>query len=120
MSLNITKDVRNDLLRRRKIDCIFSSMAGSLKRQDAINMVAKSLNVDAKKVFLISLRNKTGTRDVLGLFYLYYEPEDAKKQLPKYLFLRIQPKEEKEKVAKEVKKEEPKKAPEKAKKAKAS
>lgn len=114
MSLNIIKDVRNDLLRRREIDCVFSSMAGSLKRQDAINMVAKSLNVDAKKVFLISLRNKTGTRDVLGLFYIYDEPEDAKKQLPKYLFLRVQPKEEREK-AKEVKKKESEKAPEKKK-----
>ncbi|MEM3437881.1 MAG: hypothetical protein QXP55_05065 [Nitrososphaerales archaeon] len=114
--MQIVKDSRNDLLRRREINCIFNSMAGLIKRQDAINMVAKSLNVDAKNVYLISLRTKTGTRDVSGLFYIYDNPEDAKKQLPKYLFLRLLPKEEREKLLKESKK----KAPEKVKKGKES
>ncbi|MCP8315759.1 MAG: hypothetical protein H3Z51_02695 [archaeon] len=110
MSFQIVGDNRNELLGRREVDCIFKSMAGFLKRQDAVNMVAKSLNVDASKVYLISLRTKTGTRDVSGIFYIYDKPEDAKKQLPKYLSSRILPKEEKEKIKKEAKKKEPVKA----------
>ena len=103
-------DNRNELLRRREVDGVFKSMAGLLKRQEAVNMVAKSLNVDASKVYLISLRTKTGTRDVSGLFYIYDKHEDAKKQLLKYLSLRMLPKEEKEKIKKEAKKKEPVKA----------
>jgi len=110
LSFQIVEDKRNELLGRREVDGIFKSMAGFLKRQDAVNMVAKSLNVDASKVYLISLRTKTGTRDVSGLFYIYDKPEDAKKQLPKYLSSRILPKEEKEKIKKEAKKKEPVKA----------
>ncbi|MEM3382760.1 MAG: hypothetical protein QXL52_02900 [Nitrososphaerales archaeon] len=104
MSIQILKDSKNNLLRRREINCIFKSMAGLLKRQDAINMIAKSLNIDAKNVCLISLSTKTGTRDVSGLFYIYDNPEDAKKQLPDYLFIRLLPKEEREKLLKERKK----------------
>jgi len=104
------KDSRNDLLGRREVDGIFKSVAGFLKRQDAVNMIAKSLNVDVKNVYLISLRTKTGTRDISGLFYIYDKPEDAKKQLPKYLSSRMLPKEEKEKLIKEAKKKEPVKA----------
>ena len=110
LSLQIVKDIRNDLLGRREVDCILKSMAGFLKRQDAVNTVAKSLKVDAEKVHLISLETETGTRDVYGLFYIYDKPEDAKKQLPKYLSLRMLPKEEREKLAKEAKKKEPAKA----------
>jgi len=116
LSLQLVEDNRNDLLRRREIKCIFSSMAGLIKRQDAINILAKSLNLDAKKVYLISLRTKTGTRDVSGLFYVYDKPEDAKKQLPKHLFLRLLSKEEREKLIKEGKE----RVSEKAKKAKGS
>jgi len=120
LSFQIVEDNRNELLRRREVDGIFKSMAGFLKRQEAVNMVAKSLKVDAKKVYLISLRTKTGTRDVSGLFYIYDKPEDAKKQLPEYLSLRMLPKEEKEKTIKEAKKKEPVKAPAKEKKGKES
>jgi ribosomal protein S24E len=107
LSLQIVKESRNDLLGRREVDCIFNSMAGSLKRQDAVSMVAKGLNIDVKKIHLISLRTNTGTRDVSGLFYIYDKPEDAKKQLPEYLSLRMLTKEEREKLIKEAKKKEP-------------
>jgi ribosomal protein S24E len=70
-------------------------------------MVAKGLNIDVKKIHLISLRTNTGTRDVSGLFYIYDKPEDAKKQLPEYLSLRMLTKEEREKLIKEAKKKEP-------------
>ncbi|MCP8304135.1 MAG: hypothetical protein H3Z50_01480 [archaeon] len=109
MSFQVKEDNRNDLLRRREIDCVFSSMTGSLTRQDAVKMVAEKLNVDVDKVYLISLKMKTGTRDVSGLFYIYDNTEDAKKQLPRHLFLRMLSKEEREKVVKEAKKKEAKK-----------
>ncbi len=107
MSLQIVKESRNELLGRKEVDCIFNSMAGSLKRQDAVNMVAKSLKVDAIKVHLICLMTNTGTRNVSGLFYVYDRPEDARKQLPEYLSLRMLPKAEREKLTKEAKKREP-------------
>lgn len=115
MSLQIVKDSKNELLRRREINCIFNSMAGLIKRKDAVNMLAKSLNVDVEKVCLISLRTRTGTRDVSGIFYIYDNPEDAKKQLPKHIFLRLLSKEEREKL-KKIKE----KVPEKVKKGKES
>ncbi|MGQ9468832.1 MAG: hypothetical protein ACUVTD_03275 [Nitrososphaerales archaeon] len=107
MSFQIIDDNRNELLKRREVYGIFKSMAGFLKRQDAVNMVAKSLSMDVSKIYLISLRTKTGTRDVSGLFYIYDKPEDAKKQLSKYLSLRMLSKEEREKLKKEAKKKEP-------------
>ncbi|MCP8311222.1 MAG: hypothetical protein L6N95_02050 [Candidatus Methylarchaceae archaeon HK01B] len=108
MSFQIKEDNRKDLLGRREISYIFSSIAGSLTRQDAVKMVAEKLNVDIDKVYLISLKMRTGTRDVSGLFYIYDNPEDAKKQLPRHLFLRMLSKEEREKVIKEAKKKEAK------------
>ena len=104
MSFQIIEDKMNDLLRRREISLIFRSMAGSLTRQDAVKIVAEKFNVDFSKIYQMSLNTKTGTKDVFGLFYIYNNSEDAKKQLPRYIFLRMSPKEEREKMIKELKK----------------
>jgi len=109
LSFQINGDNRNDLLGRREISCTFNSLAGSLTRQDALKKISEKLNIDFNKIYLISLKTKTGTRDVSGLFYIYDTLEDVKKQLPKYVFLRMSTKEEREKMIKEAKKKEVKK-----------
>ncbi|MGQ9718271.1 MAG: hypothetical protein ACUVWK_00215 [Nitrososphaerales archaeon] len=112
MSLQTREEVRNDLLGRREVSCTFNSMAGSLRRQDAVKMVAEKMKVDVKSVYLISLRIITGTRNVSGLFYIYDNPKDAEKQLSKHITLRMLSKEEREKAIKEGKEKEGKKSKE--------
>ncbi|MCP8323583.1 MAG: hypothetical protein L6N96_05335 [Candidatus Methylarchaceae archaeon HK02M2] len=104
MSFQIKEDKINNLLGRREILCTFSSVAGSLTRQDAIKIISEKLKIDIDKVYLLSLKTKMGTRDISGLFYIYDNPEDAKKQLTRHVFLRMLPKEEREKIIKERKK----------------
>ena len=112
MSLQIRNEDRNDLLGRKEVSCTFNSMAGSLRRQDAVKMVAEKMKVDVKSIYPIYLRIITGTRNVSGLFYIYDDPKDAEKQIPKHITLRMLSKEEREKAIKEVKEEESKKSKE--------
>lgn len=107
MSLKIVTDESNPLLQRREVICTFKVSAGLMTRQEAVKAVAKKLRIDAKNVYLIALQGKSGTRDISARFYVMKDEEEAKKQLPKYLFLRLLSREERKALAEQAKKSKP-------------
>lgn len=100
--------VENRVLGRREVKYIFEGSAGKLSRLEAGKLVAKDMNVKEEQVITLSLRNSHGSKDVIGQFLVYDDPAEAKLQIPKFVFVRNMPKEERKKIIEEEKK---KKAP---------
>lgn len=100
MSLEVVllEDNNNNLLKRREIKSIIKNASGSLKRQDAAELVANKLKVDKKNLLPISIKSEFGNPDVLTLMYYFDKIDDAKKQIPRYLFLRSLSKDERKKI----------------------
>ncbi|GEM_PF-1133653 len=107
LSLKIVTDESNPLLQRREVICTFKASAGLMTRQEAVKAVAKKLRIDAENVYLIALQGKSGTRDISGRFYVLKDEIEAKKQLPKHLFLRLLSREERKGLAEQAKKAKP-------------
>lgn len=104
MSLQLLSEAENRLLNRREVRVVFKNASGRLSRVDAVQAVAKHLKVDQSKVFLISLDTYSGVRDVEGLFYIYHDPKEARRHLPKYIFVRMLSKDERRRKIEESKK----------------
>ncbi|MFQ5970449.1 MAG: hypothetical protein ACE5J2_08150 [Nitrososphaerales archaeon] len=93
------EDKTNALLKRREVRCLFKGQAGKLSRNNAVSILTEQLKLDKKLVILIALKCETGKTDVKGTFYVYDDESIAKKHLPKYIFMRMLSKEEREKIA---------------------
>ena len=89
----------NSLMARSEVNCFFQGMSGRLDRTSAVAAVSKELKFDVEKIVLVRMIGKTGTADLLGLFYLYDDIKAAHKQLPSHLFSRLKPKDAKSKEA---------------------
>ena len=94
----ILKDNNNVLLKRREIESIIRNASGSIKRQDAAELVADKLKIDKKNLLPISIKSEFGNPDVNTLMYYFDKIDDAKKQIPRYLFLRSFSKDERKKI----------------------
>ena len=94
----LLEDNNNALLKRREIKTLIKNAAGSIKRQDAVELVSTKLNLDKNNILPISLKSEYGNPDVLALMYCFDKIDDAKKQVPRYLFLRSLAKEERKKI----------------------
>lgn len=104
MALELLSKVENKLLGRVEFKVLFKDMAGRLTRKDAVKMCAEKVGISEEKLYLIGLRISAGTRDVVGTFYFYENLEEAKKQLPPQVLLRMMPKEERKKILEEARK----------------
>ena len=96
--LLIVKDQKNSLLNRREIQVVMKYAAGKLKRVEATDLIAKRYNVDSNTVIPISLVCQTGKQDFHGKFYIYDNEGQAKKDLPRYRFLRKLTKDDRKKL----------------------
>jgi small subunit ribosomal protein S24e len=94
----ILKDNNNVLLKRREIESVIRNASGSIKRQAAAELVADKLKVDKKNLLPISIKSEFGNPDVNTLMYYFDKLDDAKKQIPRYLFLRSLSKDERKKI----------------------
>lgn len=105
MSLEVVllEDNNNVLLKRREIKSIIKNAVGSVKKDEAANLLASKLGISSKNLLPISLTSEYGNPDVFALMYYYNDLEDAKKQLPRYRFLRIMSKEDRKKIIDEEK-----------------
>ncbi len=105
MSLEVVlvEDNNNVLLKRREIKSMIKNAIGSIRKDEAANLIADKLNLTRKNLIPISLSSEYGNPDVLSLMYYYEDIEDAKKQLPRYRFLRIMSKDERKKIIDEEK-----------------
>ncbi len=100
MSLEITllEDNNNILLKRREIKSLIKNAVGSIKRQDAADLVANKLKLNKKNILPVSIKSEFGNPDVVAMMYYYDDISDAKKQIPRYLFLRSLTKDERKKI----------------------
>ncbi len=100
MSLEVVllEDNNNALLKRREIKTLIKNAAGSIKRQEAVELVSTKLKLDKNNILPVSLKSEYGNPDVLALMYCFDKIDDAKKQVPRYLFLRSLAKEERKKI----------------------
>lgn len=98
----------NQVLGRKEVKYLFEESSGKLTRLEAAKLVAADLGVKEEQVITLSLRNSHGSKDQIGYFRVYDNPEEAKLQIPRFVFVRNMQKEERKKLIEEEKK---KKAP---------
>lgn len=105
MSLEVVllEDNNNVLLKRREIKSVIKNAFGSIKRQDATELIANKLKIDKNNLLPVSIKSEFGNPDISTLIYYYEDMKDAKKQIPRYLFLRSMSKEERKKIIDEEK-----------------
>ena len=82
---------------------MIKNAVGSIRKDEAANLIAEKLQINRKNLIPISLASEYGNPDVLAMMYYYNDIEDARKQLPRYRFLRIMGKDERKKIIDEEK-----------------
>lgn len=102
--MQVQKKSASKLLDRTYVEVALDGKAGKLSRKEAIAMFAQEMGVGPEKVGIVRLEEHTGTRKVLGKFYVYGSEGSLKSEHPKYLQLRALTKEEREKIKQEKKK----------------
>ena len=86
--IDVTRDVKNDILSRREITCTFKGLAGKLKRLEAVDVVSKHFKLDGKVIIPIKLQNETGRPMVSGTFYIYDDEKLARQHVKPAIFAR--------------------------------
>lgn len=99
----LLEDNDNLLLKRREIKSLIKNNLGSIKRQDASELIANKLNLNKNNIIPISLKSEFGNPDIVATIYYYEDLKEAKKQIPRYRFLRSLSKDERKKILDEEK-----------------
>lgn len=99
----LLEDKNNSLLKRREIKSLIKNAVSSVKRQEAAELIANKMNLNKKNILPISLKSEFGSPDIMSLMYYYDDIEEAKKQIPRYIFLRSLSKDERKKIIDEEK-----------------
>jgi ribosomal protein S24E len=86
--IEVTRDVKNDILSRREITCTFKGLAGKLKRLEAVDIISKQFKLDGKVIVPIKLQNETGRPMVSGTFYVYDDEKLARQHVKPAIFKR--------------------------------
>ena len=100
----VEKKSESKVLDRSYVELSIEGKAGKISRKEAIEMVAQELGVPVENVGLVRVEGQSGTRKVLGRFYVYGSAESKKKVHPRYLQERTLAREEREKLKQERKK----------------
>jgi ribosomal protein S24E len=87
--IDVTCDVKNDILSRREITCTFKGLAGKLKKLEAVDVVSKHFKIDGKVIVPIKLQNETGRPMVSGTFYIYDDEKLARQHIKPAIFARL-------------------------------
>jgi len=102
--LVVERKSESKVLDRSYVELSIEEKAGKISRKEAIETVAQELGVPAETVGIISVDGQSGTRKVLGRFYVYGSAESKMRVHPRYLQERTLTKEEREKLKQERKK----------------
>ena len=86
--IDVTRDVKNDILSRREITCTFKGLAGKMKKLEAVDVVSKHFKLDGKVIVPIKLQNETGRPMVSGTFYIYDDEKLARQHVKPAIFAR--------------------------------
>ncbi|HXW94758.1 MAG TPA: hypothetical protein VEJ19_03530 [Nitrososphaerales archaeon] len=100
----LEKKSESKVLDRSYVELSMEGKAGKISRKEAVEIVAQELGVSVDNVGLIRVDGQSGTRKVLGKFYVYGSAESRKKVHPRYLQERMLSKEEREKLKQQRKK----------------
>jgi ribosomal protein S24E len=103
--LQIVKRTESKVLGRSYLEVSLDESAGKISRKDAVEAVAKELGVPNENVGLIRMDGGSGTRDVVGRFYVYTSMDMKARLQPRHLSERALTKEEREKLKQERKKQ---------------
>jgi ribosomal protein S24E len=87
--IEVTRDVKNNLLARREITCTFKGLAGKMKKLEAVDVVSKHFKLDGKVIVPIILKNETGRPMVSGTFYIYDDEKLARRHVKPAIFERL-------------------------------
>ena len=109
MTFEVVEDKENPLLNRREVVCIFPHSAGKINRAQVVKAVTQKLGLPEEKIIPISIKSTHGSTHTKVTIHIYKDLEDAKRQLPKHILLRLLPKEERKKIMEEKRKTEAKK-----------
>jgi len=104
LAFEVIEERENPLLNRREVICVFRGGAGKVTRADVVKAVSEKFSVPSEQIIPISIKHSHGIRDVTATVYIYKNLEDAKRQLPKHIMLRLLPKEERKKILEQKRK----------------
>ncbi len=102
--MQLEKKSESKVLDRSYVEVALDDGAGKITRKEAIAMVAQEMGVPPEKVALIRIDGQSGTRKVMGRFFVYGSAASKDRVHPKYLGERTLTKEEREKLKQERKK----------------
>jgi ribosomal protein S24E len=102
--VRVEKKSESKVLDRSYVEASIEGKAGRISRKEAIASVAQEMGVAPENVALISMDGESGTRNMVGRFYVYGSAVSKKKLEPKYLAERLLTKDEREKLKQERKK----------------
>lgn len=98
------KKLDSKVLDRAYVELSIEGRAGMITRKEAIEAAAKELGVAPENVGLIRIDGHSGTRDLVGKFYVYGSTDSKNRLHPKHLALRLLTKEERDKIKQDKKK----------------
>lgn len=102
--MQVQSNVESKLLDRRYVELLVKDGAGRLTRKEAVEALAKELGVPEENIGVLRLAEQSGTRAVLGKFFVYGSKESKNRLHQHYLDERSLSKEEREKLKQERKK----------------
>lgn len=83
-------DVNNTFLSRRELCCDFIGLSGKLKKNEAIEMVAKEFGIVGKVIIPIKMENHVGKTITTGTFYIYDDMDLAKEHVNPTIIKRLE------------------------------
>lgn len=102
--MQLEKKSESKVLDRSYVEVSLEDKAGKISRKEAIAAVAQEMGVPAENVALVRMDGESGTRKVVGKFYVYGSAASKKRLHPGYLEERMLTKEERDKLKAERKK----------------
>jgi ribosomal protein S24E len=102
--LQLEKKSESKVLDRSYFEAHIEDKAGRFSRKEAIAMVAQELGVPVENVALVKMQGQSGTKNLLGKFYVYGSAKAKDRVHPRHLEERMLTKAERDKLKQDRKK----------------
>ena len=102
--MQILRKSESKVLGRSYVEASLEEMSGKISRNQAIETIAKELDVPKENIGLIRIDGQSGTKVVVAKLYVYSSQETKKKLHQRHLPERTLSKEERNKLKQERKK----------------
>jgi ribosomal protein S24E len=102
--LEVVSKTESKLLNRLEVEVRIRGKAGKISRKEALTLVAEEMAVPLTKVGLVRMEQQSGSRDIVGTFFVYGSEKTMKEFHPDHLSVRMLNKDDREKLKQERKK----------------